>query len=321
MEYLQCDGQISVKLDKPKPDGRGGLIYNIPVNCGKCLNCKKNRVNQWSLRLMKELEVSDSAKFVTLTYDTNYVPITERGMMTLKKVSEKLEKIEGESKAEYRSRCQKRNEKDVSLQGFFKRLRYFEKQRKGLSKEAFEIISRGGKIEGKKIKFYAVGEYGTKRHRPHYHIILFNVMDSESIKKAWPYGGIHIDVVNANTIDYTLKYIMKSDGQKPRKGFDGEKEFSLSSKKLGMNFLTPDVIRFHKKNLDINYTHSSRGFKVGMPKIYRDRILDKKEKDKQIGIIKRAVEEENAKISDKDRILAAKVRDVKLKRSFRRPID
>ena len=47
------------------------------------------------------------------------------------------------------------------LQKFFKRLRYYYKW--------------------KKIKYYAVGEYGTKTERPHYHAIIFNLPSDEDI--------------------------------------------------------------------------------------------------------------------------------------------
>jgi len=51
---------------------------NIPFPCGKCPPCKKRRTSGWSFRLMKEEERSKSALFVTLTYDTEYVPITKK---------------------------------------------------------------------------------------------------------------------------------------------------------------------------------------------------------------------------------------------------
>lgn len=53
--------------------------------CGKCLECKKRRISGWSYRLMKEEQRSTSALFVTLTYDTDHVPLTQKGYMTLRK--------------------------------------------------------------------------------------------------------------------------------------------------------------------------------------------------------------------------------------------
>jgi len=99
---------------------------HIPFPCGKCPPCKKRRTSGWSFRLVKEGERSLSALFITLTYDTEYVPITSNGYMSL----------------------------DIKdLQKFFKRLR---------------------KLTNEKLKYYAVGEYGSTKMRPHYHIILYN---------------------------------------------------------------------------------------------------------------------------------------------------
>lgn len=55
----------------------------ISVPCGKCPMCVKRRVSQWSFRLMQEEKVSSSAHFITLTYDTPYMPLTDRGFMSL----------------------------------------------------------------------------------------------------------------------------------------------------------------------------------------------------------------------------------------------
>lgn len=46
----------------------------IEVPCGKCEACLVRRTNEWSFRLLKEMENSTSALFVTLTYDDLHVP-------------------------------------------------------------------------------------------------------------------------------------------------------------------------------------------------------------------------------------------------------
>lgn len=299
----KCDDNKSVKLGTPKWDGKGGWIYSIPIPCGKCLNCKKNRLNQWSFRLMAEMENAVTAKFVTLTYNSENIPITPRGFLTLKKLVKKLPKIDGESKSQYRRRCQKQLQTDNSAQGFFKRLRYYEKGDDKLSIDQFNYINRGGSIDdfSKPIKYFAVGEYGSKRKRPHMHIILFNVKNEDNIYKAWTLGNIHIDQVNNNTIDYTLKYMMK-DQTKKKKGFDGEKEFSIMSKGIGMNFISSSELRrYYKKNLDQNYLVNAKGFKIGMPKRYRDEMLDQLEKDKQIGIIALAIKKQEMELLEKQK--------------------
>lgn len=58
---------------------------SIAVPCGKCPECMKRRVSAWSFRLMQEEKVSTSAHFITLTYDTDHVPFSRNGYMTLAK--------------------------------------------------------------------------------------------------------------------------------------------------------------------------------------------------------------------------------------------
>lgn len=54
-----------------------------PVACGKCPECLARRASGWSFRLMQEEKRSTSAHFITLTYDTTYVPISKNGFMSL----------------------------------------------------------------------------------------------------------------------------------------------------------------------------------------------------------------------------------------------
>lgn len=47
--------------------------------------------------------------------------------------------------------------------------------------------------------------------------------------------------------------------------------------------------------------YSEKGYKVPIPKYYRDLIYDKAEKDKQLGIIKKAVDEKQNEREEKIR--------------------
>lgn len=59
------------------------LKGSIPVECGKCPDCIKKRTSQWSFRLRKEGEQSLSSYFITLTYNTQNIKLTNRGFPTL----------------------------------------------------------------------------------------------------------------------------------------------------------------------------------------------------------------------------------------------
>lgn len=158
-----------------------------PFPCGKCPACRLRRASDWSFRLMEEEKVSSSAYFLTLTYDTKFVPITERGFMSLDK-------------------------RDLQL--FFKRL-------------------RKAHISGANpIKYYAVGEYGGRSRRPHYHVIAFSA-ELSKVQPAWQLGSVHYGTVTGASIGYTLKYISKPAKIPQHQNDDRVPEFSLMSKNWG----------------------------------------------------------------------------------------
>ena len=227
---------------------------SIPFPCGKCPPCKKRRTSGWSFRLMKEEERSKSALFVTLTYDTQYVPITRNGYMTL-------------------------DLKD--LQKFFKRLR---------------------KLENEKLKYYAVGEYGSTKKRPHYHIILFNA-NRDNIPRAWALnnksiGNYHIGNVSDASVGYTLKYMSKNSQIPMHKNDDRKKEFSVMSKGLGSNYLTPQMINWHKIQLEERmYVPIKDGKKIAMPRYFKDKMYTEDEKDKINKYMGKIIEQKHLEIS------------------------
>ena len=77
---MACDSPISINPKDPKCK-----IGTIPVPCGQCPACKMTRIRQWAFRLLQEANVCTSVFFVTLTYDTNHVPISDNNFMTLDK--------------------------------------------------------------------------------------------------------------------------------------------------------------------------------------------------------------------------------------------
>lgn len=81
------------------------------------------------------------------------------------------------------------------------------------------------------IKYYAVGEYGGRTNRPHYHVIIFNA-DLDKIQPAWKLGQVHYGTVTGASIGYTLKYMSKKGRIPLRQNDDRQKEFSLMSKDL-----------------------------------------------------------------------------------------
>jgi len=138
----------------------------------------------------------------------------------------------------------------------------------------------------KNIKYYACGEYGSTTMRPHYHMVLFNA-DEQNIIKAWNLGNVHFGNVSPASVGYTLKYMSK-DGMIPKhQNDDRQKEFSLMSKKMGLNYLTPQMVQWHKNDLEERmYIPLLDGKKIAMPRYYKDKIYTQYQKDKIINHLK-----------------------------------
>lgn len=124
--------------------------------------------------------------------------------------------------------------RDVQL--FLKRLRYF----------------------GEKVRYYAVGEYGDRFGRPHYHLAIFGCRDHGNIAKAWsrksiPIGHVDIREIGPESAAYIVSYILKGSTRKRRT--DGRpSEFSLQSTNPGIGALAvPKLAQVYNSSSGMAY--------------------------------------------------------------------
>lgn len=223
--------------------------------CGKCYTCKMRRIHGWAFRLQQQGLVSESALFITLTYDTTHVPITPNGFMSL-------------------------NKNDLQL--FWKRLRKRHHKRSGLShlKISYYVAGEYG------------GE--THRPHYHAIVFNAHPDDiSEAWKQTppnrpddepTPIGHIHFGTLTIASIVYTLKYISKDSIIPIHKRDDRTKEFSNMSKGLGASYMTPQMIKWHKSDmLNRMYLPQEDNKKIAMPRYYKEKIYTRIQRE-HIGI-------------------------------------
>lgn len=134
---------------------------------------------------------------------------------------------------------------------------------------------------GQKIKYYLAGEYGGVSWRPHYHIILFNCANPYDVDKAWQMGSTHhVQDVNEATIGYTLKYINKPKRVPQYKDDPRKPEFSIMSKGIGLNYLTPQMCDWHHADLlERMYVNGSQGKKIAMPRYYKLKLYSAEQRE------------------------------------------
>lgn len=252
-----------------------------PLPCGKCPYCIQKRINGWIFRLQEHAKDADSVVFLTLTYNNEHVPISTNGFMTLQK---------------------------TDVQKFLKRLRKLSGQGNHTPVE-------------KRIKYYFVGEYGTKTHRPHYHAIIFNC-DKKQIETAWKLDGVEIgDVwlgtVTTNSIAYTLKYINKFKHKKRHERDDRHAEFAIISKGIGKRYVQrSENVRLHKSDLTRLYIQKQDGHKIALPRYYKDKIYTDEEKVQIQGICEDLFKDDGYQLDRKEdaRLLEYKREKVRLMR-------
>lgn len=176
-----------------------------------------------------------------------------------------------------------------------------------LVKEHFQkFMKRVRRKYGKKIKYYACGEYGEETQRPHYHAclfgldfedkILFKEQDgnrlyiSDELQKLWTdpadkkeYGFCTIGEVNFETAAYVARYCMKK-----RKGKNWEEHYQKMNLETGELFMLQPEFPLMSRNPGIGkewfekygeevYPSDSvicRGHEMKPPKYY-DNLLEK----------------------------------------------
>ena len=117
-------------------------------------------------------------------------------------------------------------------------------------------------IAPKKIKYFAAGEYGDQKLRPHFHIIIFGhdfndieyvrksasdapIYESKELSKLWKHGIAIVQEANVNTIRYSAKYNAKLKNQLP-KHLQEFPEFNTMSQNLGIEPLVNNMETFIK---------------------------------------------------------------------------
>lgn len=261
----------------------------LEVPCGKCMICKSRLQQDWIFRIKQEMQSTiGCCHFVTLTYDDLNLPFKDCHKRLHRLCYEPIINEETWPSLYF---------KDLEL--FLKRLRR--------------------SAEPLKLRFFAVGEYGSKTKRPHYHILLFGLPPLSNqfdpllfITKSWKLGQVDIGEVTGKSINYVTSYMCLSkeapfpysepvdtrmsrrpgigrcflDNEQRRNFYSGE---SLSQ---GLAVVSNDGIRMplprYYKN--ICYTEDERykaqELSYSNKKLFpiSEYELEKKEKNKQLGL-------------------------------------
>lgn len=229
---MQCNNP---KILRPR-----GVDLILP--CGKCIACRINRREEWTTRIMHETAFSESAVFVTLTYDEQSVPWIDLDGVPVRVAS-----------------------KD-DIQSFVHKIR-----------KTFE-----GLPDPPKIRYFIGSERGPTTDRPHYHGIIWNLPEGFRneyfLSRCWHRGFVTVSEFNIRRARYVAKYYVGRENSKslPPPMLD----FSLMSRRpgIGRQFVERNKERIDYYNLG---TVSLAGKTVPLPRYYRNLCYSDETKERR----------------------------------------
>lgn len=222
-------------------------FQQLQVPCGKCLECRKARVNSWFVRLENEMKRSSSAYFFTLTYDDLFIPITDNLNDTLRY---------------------------SDVQRFIKRLRKKESKTHN-DRLVYYIVGEYGSTYNRPHYHGIIFNVSDPD----------NIVNCWQ-ENGQPIGFVHIGKVEPASIYYTLKYTLKSSVNESDLLTDREPERALMSKGIGENFLTDEVKRRYTHQPERSITLLGNK-KMPLPRYYRDKIFIDSNGQKRLDLIQK----------------------------------
>lgn len=206
----------------------------VPVGCGNCMECKKQKSRGWQVRLHEEIRYDNKCIFVTLSFS-----------------DEQLTKLDNEIPQNYKAYYRDNKIATLAVRRFLELWRF---------------------KYGKSIKHWLVTELGqNKTERLHIHGILWTTNKTQ-LNDTWKYGNIWTGTyVNEKTINYIVKYINKIDQK--HLYYNSIILSSKGIGKNYISRLDSKNNKFKGSNTDQLYT-TRTGIKLNLPIYYRNLLYN-----------------------------------------------
>lgn len=216
----------------------------ITVRCGKCMACKLNKNQQYTLKCKLESKCHKYTKFVGLTYAEAYVPrcvVFRDESKDVYVVKDDTKRFSKYSDIYRQVLCEVDTSpidmEDIKFKVGNNRIHYLCK--KDLQLFIKRLRKQLSKYSDEKIRYYAVGEYGPVHFRPHFHLLVWftdekiNEVFNECLDRAWRFGRTSSEDSRGKCASYTAGYV-NSDCNLPKIFMsDSTKPFCTHSAHLG----------------------------------------------------------------------------------------
>jgi hypothetical protein len=219
------------------PDYR---VMGVPIGCGKCIECMKQKARGWQQRLTEEIKRYPKCQFYVMT-------------------------LSNESYKELYSKAPDLPPYDKENFIITLALRYFTERYRKHNKIA--------------LRHWAVPELGGGRYEHiHLNILIWSALRKEIMDKYWKYGFTYRgDYVNARTINYITKYITKTDQK--HKYYKPVILTSNGIGQAYTNSLQARAHKYKDTNTDEGYRLES-GHKLNLNTYWRNKLYTDEQKEK-----------------------------------------
>ena len=244
------------------PEVKDRRVLIVPVGCGKCVECRKQKARQWQVRLQEDIRVNKNAKFVTLTF-------SER---ELNKIEGEIKELNGYNRDNEVCRIAVRKWTERWRKKYKKTIRHWlitelgSKNTERVHMHGLIWLEEKPKDPEKKYKIYSKEFKGKKLTWNEY-----NREQEKDIKKIWKYGKVWTgEYVNGKTVGYIVKYVNKVD--------KAHKEYTskiYTSKGIGKEYVNRiDVKRNEYRESGTIETYKTRqGTELALPIYYRNNFF------------------------------------------------
>ena len=260
----------------------GGLIpailderaLHVPIGCGKCMECRKQKAREWQVRLMEDIKENKGGRFITLTFNNESYS---------KLYYDTPDLLERESHIDGVKR-----KKEIEIKGYDKD--------NAIATRALRLfLERWRKKYKKTLRHWLVTELGHQgTENIHMHGIVWQPKEftgnwlefTKEVERVWAYGyvwrykwerGKKANYVNEQTVNYCVKYINKAD-----LNHKAYKSIVLTSPGIGANYMRGINKNNNKYNgTETDETYKTRsGHKIALPIYYRNKLYTDEEKEK-----------------------------------------
>ena len=226
----------------------------VPIGCGNCIECRKQKARNWQVRLHEEVRTKNNGKFITLTFSND-------------SIGEIYDYIRSKIKPPYEVPDGYNLDNQIATTGT--RL----------------WLERWRKHNKKSLRHWLVTELGHQNtENIHLHGIVWTDKDINEIRNTWKYGHIWPTIeqqannyVNERTVNYIIKYITKQDADHKH-----YKSIILTSAGIGSNYINRYDSKKNEYNEgNTNETYRTRtGHKIAMPTYWRNKIYSEEQREK-----------------------------------------